>query len=346
MRVALLTPEQRGSCGVFDYCQRLGAALADAGVEVHHAHGERAGRLSLRALLGQLRALRPDVLHVQYPMTRYGASPLPLLAALVPRVCRVVTLHEFSQAHPLRRWASAAFSGANALVFTTEPERAIFVRRYPWARRTGVIPIGSNIPVAPQSRPRRSGEVCYFGQLRPRRGLEAFLALARLAAEQGADLDFRVLGAVPAGGEAYAARLAAEVGDLPRLHWESALADPEVAARLAAAEFAYLPYPDGASERRSTLLAALGSGALVITSRGPQTPLALAGAVQFAADPRAALAQLRELMADPEAQRAQRAAAAQWLRGRDWGAIAAAHVALYRRVCGGGGAARGAGHGG
>ncbi|MFZ5655234.1 MAG: hypothetical protein ACOY42_12685 [Pseudomonadota bacterium] len=335
MRVALLTPPQRGSCGVFDYCRRLGAALAAAGIEVGYARGERRGRLSLRALAADLRALRPEVLHVQYPMTRYGASPLPLLAALWPRVRRVVTLHEFSQAHPLRRAACAAFSGADALVFTAEPERAAFCRRYPWAR-AGVIPIGSNIPAGDGSRPRRAGEVCYFGQLRPRRGLEAFLALARLAAEQGAEWSFRVLGAVPAGGEPYAARIRAAAGDLPRLRWEPALDDAEVAARLAAAEFAYLPYPDGASERRSTLLAALGSGALVITSRGPQTPPELAAAVRFAADPRAALVQLRELAADPLAQQAQRAAAARWLRGRDWGTIAAAHVALYRRVCDGG----------
>ena len=344
MRVTLLAPEQGGSCGVLDYSLRLAGALAESGVRVALARAERGGRLSLSALRAELRATDAQILHIQYPMVRYGASLLPLLAAQLPGVRRVVTLHEFSQAHPLRRLAGLAFSRAQALIFTAEPERAAFCRRYPWSRgRTRVVPLGSNIPAVAGSQQRQAGMVCYFGQLRPHRGLEDFLALVRLAAAQAPELRFRVLGAIPPGCGGYAAAVMAGAGDLPALRWELDLPESELAARLAVAEFAYLPYPDGASERRSTLLTALAAGALVITGRGPQTPPGLADAVCLVADPGEALARLRELAAAPETRRARLRAAEQWLRGRDWPSIAAAHRAIYRALIDGEGEEHGHG---
>jgi glycosyltransferase involved in cell wall biosynthesis len=344
MRVTLLAPEQGGSCGVLDYSLRLAGTLAESGVRVALARAERGGRLSLSALRAELRATDAQILHIQYPMVRYGASLLPLLAAQLPGVRRVVTLHEFSQAHSLRRLAGLAFSRAQALIFTAEPERAAFCRRYPWSRgRTRVVPLGSNIPAIAGSQQRQAGMVCYFGQLRPHRGLEDFLALVRLATAQAPELRFRVLGAIPPGCGGYAAAVMAGAGDLPALRWELDLPESELAARLAVAEFAYLPYPDGASERRSTLLAALAAGALVITGRGPQTPPGLADAVCLVADPGEALARLRELAAAPETRQARFRAAEQWLRGRDWPSIAAAHRAIYRALIDGEGEEHGHG---
>ena len=336
MRVMLLAPESGSSCGVLDYSLRLAQALA-ADVEVGRAHGLRHGRLSWPELAREVRDFRPQVLHVQYPMARYGAALLPLIAAQLPGVRRVVTLHEFSQAHPLRRVAAAAFSRVDALILTTGQERAAYGRWYPWSRRRSlVIPIGSNIPWQPVGNSRDGDMVCYFGQIRPRRGLEDFLQLARLAAQRAPTLWFRILGAVPAGQQGYYQRQRASCADLPRLVWELEHGQDEVAAALAAADFAYLPYPDGASERRSSLLAALGNGTLVVTRWGAQTPAELAAAVSFAEDPDAALARLLALRADAKARQRQRQAARDWAQLRDWDAIAARHRKLYQRVLGAG----------
>ena len=331
----LLVPDSGGSCGVLDYGLRLAQALAAADVEVSRAQGQRDGRLSLPALVAEVRAFRPQVLHVQYPMARYGAALLPLAAAQLPGVRRVVTLHEFSQAHPLRRMAAAAFSRVDALILTTDQEREAYGRWYPWSRRRNlVIPIGSNIPWRPVGGSRDGDVVCYFGQIRPRRGLEDFLQLARLAVQRAPALRFRVLGAVPAGHRAYCRRLQASCADLLQLTWELERSQTEVAAALAAADFAYLPYPDGASERRSSLLAALGNGTLVVTRCGAQMPAPLAAAVSFAEDPGAALARLLTLREDAAARQRQRQAAYDWARLRDWDAIAIQHRRLYQRILG------------
>lgn len=328
----LLAPESPGSCGVLDYSRRLAAALKEQGVAVTLARGIRNDRLSLRELRAELRARRPELLHIQYPMARYGASLLPLVAAWLPGVRTLVTLHEFSQAHPLRRVAALAFSRA-ALVFTTEQEEQAYRRWYPWSRgRTQVIPLGSNIPWLADGGKRDLDAVCYFGQLRPQRGLEAFLDLARLAQRQAPQLRFQVLGAVPAGREDYCRALRESAADLRQLGWALESGDAAVAQRLAATGFVYLSYPDGASGRRGSLLAALGNGALVITTRGAQTPPELSGAVRFANSPVDALAEIATLRGDPEAQNRQRAAARAWSRVHQWSAIADAHRLLYRRL--------------
>ena len=328
----LLAPESPGSCGVLDYSRRLAAALKEQGVAVTLARGIRNDRLSLRELRAELRARRPELLHIQYPMARYGASLLPLVAAWFPGVRTLVTLHEFSQAHPLRRVAALAFSRA-ALVFTTEQEEQAYRRWYPWSQgRTQVIPLGSNIPWLADGGKRDLDAVCYFGQLRPQRGLEAFIELARLAQRQAPQLRFQVLGAVPAGREDYCRALRESAADLRQLGWALESGDDAVAQRLAATGFVYLPYPDGASGRRGSLLAALGNGALVITTRGAQTPPELSGAVRFANSPVDALAEIATLRGDPEAQNRQRAAARAWSRVHQWSAIADAHRLLYRRL--------------
>lgn len=335
VKVLLLAPEQRGPCGVLDYALRLAAVLQEAGVRVTIARGERKGRLSVCAVAAQARALKPDIVHVQYPMARYGSSLLPHWVAQLPRCRTVVTLHEFSQAHLLRQIAGLAFSRADALVFTNAFERAAFGRWYPWSRGRGhVIPIGSNIPWLSAQGARDRDEVCYFGLIRPDRGLESFLALARLAADAAPQLRFRVLGAVPAGQRAYCEQMRQASGGLPRLRWDLGRGDGEVAQRLAETGFLYLHYPDGASERRSTLLAALGNGAAVITSRGPQTPPGLESVVRFAADPADALAQLGALRADPTAEANLRRAGHDWVKRHSWEAIAAAHRELYARIAG------------
>lgn len=316
-----------------DYSLRLVEALAAQGVEVVLAGGERRGRLSAVAVAAQARAERVDLVHVQYPMARYRASLMPHRVANLAGLRTLVTLHEFSRSHPLRRLAGLAFSRADGLIFTNVFEHAAFVRCYPWSRgRSQVIAIGSNIPWLPDGPSRNLNEICYFGLIRPDKGLEDFLELARLAAVAAPELRFRVLGAIPSGQGEYCERMRGKSAGLAHLGWETGRSDAEVARRLAATGFVYLPYPDGASERRSTLLAALGNGATVITSPGDEVPPGLASAVRFARGPVEALAQVRALRADTPGVASLRSAGRAWAQSRGWEAIAAAHRDLYARM--------------
>src|SRR5262249_32595719 len=125
---------------------------------------------------------------------------------------QVVTLHEFSSFDRLRRASLQAFAWSAAeIVLTTAFEADAFLDLYPSARaRTSVIPIGSNIPFVPQPEADTSvRRIVYFGQIKPLKGLEQFVALARLAAAHQRPWVFQVLGAPVTWARDY-------VGDLQR----------------------------------------------------------------------------------------------------------------------------------
>jgi glycosyltransferase involved in cell wall biosynthesis len=116
------------------------------------------------------------------------------------------------------------------------------------------------------------------------------------------------------------------------VEWSVGL-DHEAAGRaLGEAAFAYLPFPDGASERRGSLLACLAAGNVVVTTRGPQTPSALDGAVRYAASPHEAAEVLGALAADERAVARLRAAAMAFAARFSWESIAERHVELYRTL--------------
>lgn len=108
----------------------------------------------------------------------------------------------------------------------------------------------------------------------------------------------RVIGTVPNKHRDYAATLRSHAALLP-ITWECDLNDEDVAERLASASLAYLPYQDGASERRAPLKSVLANGIAVITTRGEHTPAVLNDAVMFCKDPYDALSVARSLIDNP-----------------------------------------------
>ena len=66
--------------------------------------------------------------------------------------------------------------------------------------------------------------------------------------------------------------LIAKLGLEPRVQWTGNLADAEVAAALNACDVLLMPYLDGASLRRGTLMAGLANGCAIVTTT-PQGPL-------------------------------------------------------------------------
>ncbi|NWF78843.1 MAG: glycosyltransferase family 4 protein [Chloroflexi bacterium] len=306
------------------------------------------------AVIAALDCLRPHWLHIQYQTGAYAMQPginlLPWrLRALPGRPRLAVTFHDllvpylFPRAGPLRRWVNHRLArDADALVVTNEADAARLQQFSP-----RLIPIGSNIPVSPPADFARDawrvrlgatpGEllVAYFGLLAPNKGVDLLLAaLADLA------LPWRLVivggGATAPQDVAHATAiraLATQLGLTERIVATGHLAPAEVSACLLAADLAVLPFRDGASFRRGSLLAALAHGCPVVTT----TPAD--GATLAALQPAAALVPpgdapalaraLATLGADGEA-RARYAAAGRTLAERfAWPAIAAQHEQCY-----------------
>ena len=266
---------------------------------------------SWRHVIAALEQTRPDLLHIQYQTGAYDMRPavnlLPWrLRGLPTRPAVTVTMHDlllpylFPKAGPLRRWVTRRLlRDADALVVTNEADldqvcgtwdvglgarnsRAHVAQALsPKPQAPSLIPIGSNIAVAPPAGYERAAWraklgvaadetlVAYFGLISRTKGLDTLLdALERLPRR------FRLLvigGAATAPEDrAFAAEIARRMA-APDLHGRAIVTghspDAEVSAHLLAADIAALPYADGASFRRGSLLAALAHGVPTVTTR-------------------------------------------------------------------------------
>lgn len=309
------------------------------------------------AVIEVLDRLRPEWLHIQYQTGAYAMRPgvnlLPWrLRGLEGRPRIAVTFHDlltpylFPKAGPLRRWINWRLARDADAVIVTNPsdaERLQAVR--PW-----MIPIGSNIPVAPPADFERTAWrarlgvgademlVAYFGLLAPTKGVDLLVeAMARL------DSSWRLVligGAATAPQDRLHARavraLIDRLGIADRVVETGYVAPAEVSAWLLAADMAALPFRDGASFRRGSLLAALSHGCPVVTTMpadAATTEALRSAAILTPPNDVKALASALAALGRDAAVRARMAAAGRALAARfDWATIAARHEALYRSV--------------
>jgi glycosyltransferase involved in cell wall biosynthesis len=331
LKVALITGSYPPDvCGTSDYTARLGESLEQAGIQVSIFYRKHWSIARLSAMLSELDQMRADLVHMQYPTTGYGWKLGPqAIATLRPLV---VTLHEASQSHPLRQLSLAPFLlRARHIIFTNQYEQTHIASLAPWIRsRSSVIPIGSNLPLV-QVQAKRTETVTCFSIVRPQKGLEDVVEMARLLHQRGSSVRVRVIGALMPRWVDYFQKLKASSSGLP-IDWDIGLDDRALSVALAETSIGYLPFPDGASERRSSLIAMLANKACVLTTHGAHTPDAMRSCVVEVASPAEAVTQALALMADPAsaAQLGQRAG--EYATQFSWNAISRAHLNVYNQL--------------
>lgn len=262
--------------------------------------------------IAALDQVRPDVVHIQYQTGAYGMHPainlLPWrLRGLPQRPRVVVTLHDllepylFPKAGWVRRWVTLRLAQDVDRVIVTNAEDAAALRRA--SRRAlmrcvlvpQVIPIGTNIPVAPPAGYERAAWraalgirpdtwlVAYFGLLAWSKGVDVLLDALALLVEQGsASAPVRLLliggAATTPQDRAYADEFFARLersGLQPHVICTGHVDAAVVSAHLLASDVVALPFRQGASFRSGSLIAALTHGAAVVTTttgRAAETP--------------------------------------------------------------------------
>jgi glycosyltransferase involved in cell wall biosynthesis len=187
----------------------------------------------------------------------------------------------------LRRWVTDRPAAiCDLTIATNEADRNHLAGK---ARRLALVPIGSNIQgrnFTPAERAARRAlrgfgpqdlVIGYFGFLnRSKGGLTLVEMLARLAARQPRVWLLMVgerVGASDPTNFAYLQEVEAAIAAhrlLDRVVWTDRQPDGEVSADLDACDVLVMPYADGASLRRGTLMAGLAHGCAIVTT----TPLA------------------------------------------------------------------------
>ncbi|MDQ6695253.1 MAG: glycosyltransferase [Chloroflexota bacterium] len=250
-------------------------------------------RVTLGSVLRALRGSRLPICHIQYQTAAYDMRPLvnvlPLLLRAFSGSRVVVTFHDlrvpylFPKAGPLRKWAVQLLARSAHVCVTTNPIDAKELRGW-GVSNIHLIPIGSNISNNPPPGFSRSQWrlengispdttlLSYFGFLNNSKGLDDLLRTLPLLADRG---NFRLL--MIGGGVSSSdptdrqtasglQRLAAELGVADRMLWTGYLSPQGVSAALLSSDMALLPYADGVSFRRGSLLAVLEHGLPLVTT--------------------------------------------------------------------------------
>ncbi len=325
----------------------------------------------LRHLREVIALKRPDILHLQFQTGAFGMHPAVMLAPGWLRARRspvrwVTTFHDlrapylFPKAHPVRHWVMRRLqSDSDAVVATNGVDAAVLgaVRGTEGVR---VIPIGSAVPAMgdPMSRadiatrwgvPATAGLLGFFGMLNHGKGVDTLVRALRLLVDAGRDVRLLMVGD-PVGASdptnrAYREQvqaLAADLGVAGRVAWTGHLPTNEVTDVLKALDACVLPFVGGASYRQSTLLAALTSGAALVSTTPapaeaaePSLPPLVDGEhclLTPPGDPAALTAACARLLDDAALRQRLRRGAATLGERFDWDRIAAGHVALYESL--------------
>jgi glycosyltransferase involved in cell wall biosynthesis len=332
MKIAFITGSYPPDiCGVGDYTCQLEKALTARGITTEVIGRTDWSIENLNALVRTIRSADPDLVHMQYPTVGYGWKITPQLLSLA--VPGVITLHEVTEAHILRKLSLYPFSfRSRHIIFTTPFERDFAIQRAPWiARRSSVIPIGSNITTGVQGRARDRNEIVYFGLFRPKKGIEEVFELASLVKERNLPYHIHMIGKPFPVSSPYHTELYRRSQNLP-IQWSTDLDDRSVADLLARAAMAYMPFPDGASGRRGSLLALLANGVITMTTRGPQTPSSLEKAVLFVEGCEQALSTIERVHGDSDLRERLCMNGHAYASQFSWDSIARQHVELYRKL--------------
>ncbi len=306
------------------------------------------------------RQIGADWIHVQYQTAAFGMHPAINLAPhwWQARGSRVAwTYHDvlppylFPKAGSrLRRWVTEQPAAAAELtVVTNEGDHQALAKV---ARRLAVVPIGSNIQARTFTTEERRAQrtlrgfgaddivIGYFGFLnRSKGGLMLVKLLAQLVDKLPTAKLLMIgeqVGASDASNRQYLHEVETairELGLATRIVWTGHQPEAGVSADLNACDVLVMPYVDGASLRRGTLMASLAHGCAIITTtpRDPIPELTDGRELLYVPpeDVDAAAAAVMRLVQDPALTASLRIHARAASAVFTWEGIAEAHERLY-----------------
>ncbi len=304
---------------------------------------------SLRAISQWAKLQRLDILNIQFQTAAYWMSPwIHFLPSVVRHVPVVTTFHDlrfpylFPKAGRLRDWIVMHLARTSDGVIVTNHEDFQRVQQLPIAR---LIPIGSNIlhslPAdfdALHWREKAGAKpddylLAYFGLVNRSKGLEILLDAMCKLRNENIPVRLIIIGDVGASDPtnvAYAQEIKhlAEKLNLSDLIRHTGFLENEqaVGSYLAASDAVVLPFLDGVSYRRGSLMAAIRYACPIVSTR-PQVPIQAFedGENMLLVEPgnRAALASaLRRLYHAPDLRQQLREGAAKLAHHFEWTQIA------------------------
>lgn len=260
-------------CGVGDYCQNLLSTTQAKDWKLYT--DDNWNITTLFQKIKEIKKYNPEVINIQYPTVGYGKSLLPhLLTIYLTKILKkkvIITLHEYSQLGWKGKLATSIFlKFGNHIVFTTEFERQYAIKKYPQLKNnSSIIKIYSNILTKNEqpSFEQRSYDMGYFGYIRPEKGLEDYIETAKKIQKTNPNFKAYIMGQTQDEFSFYHKPLLETLSD-SNITLLLNKSNQEVSDILSQTKIAYLPYPDGLTERRGSFLASLLHHCIIVTTKG------------------------------------------------------------------------------
>jgi glycosyltransferase involved in cell wall biosynthesis len=292
MRIGIITgeyPPLQG--GIGGYTDILSKRLVSLGHEVFIFSESRAEEQSIPltktkswglgvilAIQKWVKANRLEILSLQFQTAAFGMSPIIHFLPHFVDIPFVTTFHDlrfpylFPKAGFLRDWIVMHLAETSSGVIVTNHEDYARVKHL----KAALIPMGSTV-LADEGdfdktkwRPTNEFTIAHFGFINHTKGVDTLLkALATVTNVHLLMIGDRTGTADPTNA-AYAKTidaLIAELGLESRIRWTGFVSDADVFNYLRAVDAVVLPFRDGASFRRSSLMVAIHLGCIIITTK-------------------------------------------------------------------------------
>lgn len=294
-----------------------------------------------------------DVVNMHYQTAAYGMSPFVHFLPDALPVPFVTTFHDlrfpylFPKAGALRTWIVMRLARASTGVVATNQEDLMRLSFHPC---TALIPIGSNaLALAPSGVNAREFVgaapddfvLAFFGFVNRTKGLEDLLRAMDDLRERGIAARLLMvgekLGSSDPTNAAYAAEIDAQIATAGvDVRWTGYVHDADLHAYLTTADAVVMPFRDGASYRRSSMIIAVHYGAAIVTTtpavgipafrHGENLLLVPPGDVQALTET------LAHLYNKPSLNRALRTGALALAETFSWANIVNNYEGIYQRV--------------
>jgi glycosyltransferase involved in cell wall biosynthesis len=302
-----------------------------------------------------------DLINLQFQTAAYGMSPwIHFLPDVVRSIPIVTTFHDlrfpylFPKAGRLRDWIVMHLARRSAGVIVTNHEDAEKISALPCVK---LIPIGSNILTTlpsdfdPIPWRKKAGAheddflIAYFGLLNRSKGIEILLESLSALKASGIPARLVMIGDTIGTSDPTNAAYAAEVlNQIQRLKLESLIHhtgfidDLAVGSYLKVSDVVVLPFVDGTSYRRGSLMAAIQYGCAIVTTT-PQVNIPTFKHEENMllippADTAALTQTLQKLYHSPETRTHLQSGASQLAANFDWSHIAADTINFFESVIG------------
>jgi len=330
MKIKFVSPLPKSGCGVADYTQELVTNLINNGIDSEIISLEDWSVKNLFKLNKKINLKDDEVLHIQYPSQPYGKSLIINLLGILKFRKFALTLHEYSQGHLFRKISGLILCFcAKEIIFTNALEKGMVTNILPYFKEhSHLINIGSNIPLKGVNKQFIIGrKIAFFGLLRPNKGLEQFFELIKLSKERNSGYQFIIIGSRQSGSDEYFQDALKQMQKLEVSTFIDQPAD-KVAEILSTANFCYLHYPDGVSERRGSFLAAVGNNLIVLTNTGASTTSVLDKCYIDCKTPQEAHKAIETTISSGNID-LDKTIINQYLLSKDWAVISKLHLTIY-----------------